>query len=127
MTRPLLLEADWPAPVRVRTLQTTRTGGVSLSPYDSLNLGTHVGDEPAAVAANRAALRTLLPAEPAWLNQVHGTAVVDAADVGPVPPDADASISRTPGAVCAVMTADCLPVLLADRAGTVVGAGWSTA
>ncbi len=127
MNRPVLLEADWPAPARVRTLQTTRTGGVSLSPYDSFNLGTHVGDDPAAVAANRAALRTLLPAEPAWLNQIHGTAVVDAADVGPVPPDADASISRAAGEVCAVMTADCLPVLLCDCAGTVVGAahaGW---
>ena len=78
------------------------------------------------VAANRAQVRRIVPSEPAWLNQVHGTVVVDAASVAGVP-DADASVSRTPGAVCVVMTADCLPVLLCDRAGTVVGAahaGW---
>jgi hypothetical protein len=117
---------DWPAPAGVRALSTTRAGGVSVAPYDSLNLGTHVGDDPANVAANRAQVRRLVPSEPAWLNQVHGTAVVDAASVAGVP-DADASVSRTPGAVCVVMTADCLPVLLCDRAGTVVGAahaGW---
>ncbi|GLT20829.1 laccase domain protein [Zoogloea oryzae] len=117
---------DWPAPARVRALSTTRAGGVSVAPYDSLNLGTHVGDAPASVAANRAQVRRIVPSEPAWLNQVHGTAVVDAASVAGVP-DADASVSRTPGAVCVVMTADCLPVLLCDRAGTVVGAahaGW---
>lgn len=117
---------DWPAPARVRALSTTRAGGVSVAPYDSLNLGTHVGDDPANVAANRAQVRRIVPSEPAWLNQVHGTAVVDAASVAGVP-DADASVSRTPGAVCVVMTADCLPVLLCDRAGTVVGAahaGW---
>lgn len=117
---------DWPAPARVRALSTTRAGGVSVAPYDSLNLGTHVGDDPASVADNRAQVRRIVPSEPAWLNQVHGTAVVDAASVASVP-DADASVSRTPGSVCVVMTADCLPVLLCDRAGTVVGAahaGW---
>lgn len=117
---------DWPAPARVRALSTTRAGGVSVAPYDSLNLGTHVGDDPARVAANRAQVRRIVPSEPAWLNQVHGTAVVDAASVASVQ-DADASVSRTPGAVCVVMTADCLPVLLCDRAGSVVGAahaGW---
>lgn len=117
---------DWPAPARVRALSTTRAGGVSVAPYDSLNLGIHVGDDPANVAANRAQVRRIVPSEPAWLNQVHGTVVVDAASVAGVP-DADASVSRTPGAVCVVMTADCLPVLLCDRAGTVVGAahaGW---
>lgn len=117
---------DWPAPARVRALSTTRAGGVSVAPYDSLNLGTHVGDDAANVAANRAQVRRIVPSEPAWLNQVHGTAVVDAAAVAGVP-DADASVSRTPGAVCVVMTADCLPVLLCDRAGSVVGAahaGW---
>ncbi|WP_153161436.1 peptidoglycan editing factor PgeF [Zoogloea sp. 1C4] len=117
---------DWPAPAGVRALSTTRAGGVSVAPYDSLNLGTHVGDDPANVAANRAQVRRIVPSEPAWLNQVHGTAVVDAAAVDGVP-DADASVSRTPGAVCVVMTADCLPVLLCDRAGSVVGAahaGW---
>ncbi len=117
---------DWPAPARVRALSTTRAGGVSVAPYDSLNLGTHVGDDPANVAANRAQVRRIVRSEPAWLNQVHGTVVVDAASVAGVP-DADASVSRTPGAVCVVMTADCLPVLLCDRAGSVVGAahaGW---
>ena len=116
----------WPAPANVRALSTTRAGGVGVAPFDSLNLGTHVGDDPATVAANRARLRALLPAEPCWLNQVHGTAVVDLATYGGVP-DADAAVSRKPGAVCVVMTADCLPVLLCDRAGTVVGAahaGW---
>ncbi len=112
---------DWPAPANVKALSTTRAGGVGVAPFDSLNLGTHVGDDPAAVAANRARLRALLPAEPCWLNQVHGTAVVDLATEHGVP-DADAAVSRTPGAVCVVMTADCLPVLLCDRAGTVVGA-----
>lgn len=122
------LVADWPAPAHVRTLITTRSGGVSSGPYSSFNVGAHVGDDPAAVAANRASLRMHVPAEPAWLNQVHGTAVVDAAAVsGGPPPDADASVAKGHGAVCAVMTADCLPVLLSDRAGTVVGAahaGW---
>lgn len=120
------IRPDWPAPARVRALSTTRCGGVGGQPYDSLNLGTHVGDLPASVAANRAILRGVLPGEPYWLNQVHGTRVVDAACPDGVP-DADASVSRRPGAVCVVMTADCLPVLLCDRAGSVVGAahaGW---
>lgn len=120
------IRPDWPAPARVRALSTTRSGGVSVSPYDSLNLGVHVGDVPASVAANRAALRDVLPGEPCWLNQVHGTRVVDAAHPDGVP-DADAVVSRSAGAVCVVMTADCLPVLLCDRAGSVVGAahaGW---
>ncbi len=122
------LLADWPAPPHVRTLITTRTGGVSTGPYTGFNVGTHVGDDPVAVAANRASLRLHVPVEPAWLNQVHGTTVVDAATVSTSePPAADASIARSPGAVCAIMTADCLPVLLSDRAGSVVGAahaGW---
>lgn len=117
---------DWPAPARVRALSTTRVGGVSVAPYDSLNLGTHVGDDPAAVEMNRARLRSALPGEPAWLNQVHGAAVVDAAACTGAP-DADAAVSCSPGEVCTVMTADCLPLLLCDRAGTVVAAvhaGW---
>ncbi|MCG9052455.1 peptidoglycan editing factor PgeF [Laribacter hongkongensis] len=122
------LTAGWPAPARVRTLVTTRDGGVSLAPYASLNLGQHVGDDPAAVAENRARLRACLPAEPFWLNQVHGIGVQEAcADAPDVPPDADAGFTRQPGVVCAVMTADCLPVLLADRSGSVVAAahaGW---
>lgn len=121
-------EAAWPLAGKVGTLITSRDGGVSPPPYASLNLGDHVGDAAANVAANRARVRERLPAEPAWLQQVHGITVVDAASVTPgQPPQADASFSRTPGAVCCIMTADCLPVLLADRAGTVVGAahaGW---
>lgn len=109
----------WPAPANVRALSTTRAGGVGVEPFDSLNLGTHVGDDPAAVAANRVRLRALLPAEPGWLNQVHGTAVVDLATLRGVP-DADGAVSRKPGAVCVVMTADCLPVLLCDRAQATV-------
>ncbi|MBT2868054.1 peptidoglycan editing factor PgeF [Chromobacterium violaceum] len=121
------ISADWPAPARVRTLVTTRNGGVSQPPYASLNLGAHVGDDPQAVAANRARLRDALPAEPAWLNQVHGVAVADASAVGANPPDADASFAREPGVVCAAMTADCLPVLLCDERGQTVAAahaGW---
>lgn len=123
---PAWFEPDWARPASVGALSTTRQGGLSLSPWSSFNLGTHVGDDPAHVAANRAQLRAALPAEPAWLNQVHGVTVVDAATVQGVP-DADASVSRRPGAVCVVMTADCLPVLFCDRAGTVVAAahaGW---
>ncbi|OHX10372.1 hypothetical protein BI347_21540 [Chromobacterium sphagni] len=121
------IAADWPAPANVRTLATTRQGGVSQPPYASLNLGAHVGDDPADVAANRARLRAALPAEPFWLNQVHGTAVANAASAAELPPDADASFARAPGAICAVMTADCLPVLLCDDAGSAVAAahaGW---
>ena len=117
---------DWPAPARVRALSTTRVGGVSVAPYDSLNLGTHVGDDLAAVETNRARLRSVLPGEPGWLNQVHGTAVIDAAACIGVP-DADAAVSCSSGVVCTVMTADCLPLLMCDRAGTVVAAvhaGW---
>ena len=117
---------DWPAPARVKALQTTRQGGVSLAPYDSLNLGSHVGDNPLAVARNRVLLNTLLPSEPVWLEQVHGTRVVNA-DQADCLPKADACIARQRGAVCVVMTADCLPVLLCDAQGSVVGAahaGW---
>jgi polyphenol oxidase len=127
--------ADWPdLPANVGALMTTRRGGVSLAPYDDgqggggLNLGIHVGDVPHRVAANRAALTAVLPEEPVWLNQVHGVAVanVDRVRPGDVP-EADAALARRPGAVCTVMTADCLPVLFCDTAGAVVGAahaGW---
>jgi polyphenol oxidase len=117
---------DWPAPANVRSLQTTRTGGSSFSPYDSFNLGSHVGDNPLAVSRNRMLLAPLLPSEPVWLNQVHGVTVSDAGRAGCLP-QADASVSSYPGAVCVVMTADCLPILLCDESGTVVGAahaGW---
>ncbi len=144
---------DWPAPANVRALMTTRAGGVSLAPYASFNPASHVGDAADAVAENRRILRESLPAEPLWLNQVHGTRVFEialpplhrragegfatssnpASDQSPlcaggeVTPEADASLTRAPGQVCAVLTADCLPVLFCDDAGTVVAAahaGW---
>lgn len=117
---------DWPAPPRVRALATTRGGGLSDAPYASFNLATHVGDVPAAVAVNRQRLQTHLPAAPYWLNQVHGVRCLDL-DAAPADNTADASLSRRDGHVCVVMTADCLPVLLCDAAGTVVAAahaGW---
>lgn len=117
---------DWPAPDNVRALQTLRSGGCSPAPWDSLNLGDHVGDDAQRVMANRARLRASLPAEPCWLQQVHGIDVVDAASAAPGSA-ADAAYARVPGRVCVVMTADCLPVLFCDRAGTVVAAahaGW---
>ena len=121
-----ILIPEWPAPKNVKALQTTRLGGVSGAPYDSLNLGDHVGDAPLAVERNRMLLNTLLPSEPVWLKQVHGVAVADAAQAT-CWPEADACVSAHPGAVCVVMTADCLPVLLCDQKGSVVGAahaGW---
>jgi hypothetical protein len=125
---PAWIEPDWPAPRRVRVISTLRTGGCSLGPYASLNLAAHVGDDPVAVAGNRRSLReaAALPDEPLWLEQVHGTAVV-VHDGGGVVPRADASIATQVGRVCAVLTADCLPVVLVDRAGSRVGvahAGW---
>lgn len=117
---------DWPAPPTVKALQTTRLGGVSPAPYDSLNLGDHVGDDTHLVAHNRQLLAARLPAEPVWLEQIHGTTVVRAENAG-CHPRADACVTRQKNMVCAVMTADCLPVLLCDLEGTVVGAahaGW---
>lgn len=121
-----LIVPDWPAPPQVRAIQTTRQGGLGTAPYDSLNFGMHVGDDAHTVAANRNLLSTLVPSEPAWLEQVHGTAVVMAESAG-CAPRADACITRRENAVCAVMTADCLPVFLCDDVGTVAGvahAGW---
>lgn len=120
------IKPDWPAPDVVHALVTTRAGGVSQPPYDSLNLGDHVGDDAAAVAGNRQRLRAFLPAEPRWLRQVHGTAVAGA-DALHDPVEADAAVAFAPGTVCAVLTADCLPVLFCDRRGTRVAAahaGW---
>ncbi|MCE9633611.1 MAG: peptidoglycan editing factor PgeF [Methylophilales bacterium] len=121
-----LIPVDWPAPANVRSLQTTRTGGFSVAPYDSLNLGDHVGDDALTVTRNRQSLNDILPSEPVWLEQVHGVEVV-VAETASCKPCADACISRTKNAVCVTMTADCLPVLLCDQAGTVVAAahaGW---
>lgn len=117
---------DWPAPPRVRALVTTRTGGVSVGPYASLNLGIAVNDDPKAVAENRARVRAHLPEEPRWLKQVHGATVVAGESVSALV-EADASVTRTPGVVCVIQMADCMPVLLATRDGSVIGiahAGW---
>ena len=148
------LEPEWPAPRGVRALSTFRSGGVSTAPYASLNLGDHVGDSAAAVDVNRRRLKAAaeLPEEPAWLTQVHGTNVVDldaartrpvgradhdAAAAGTVGPadrgasgpvgPADAAFTRRPGRVCAILTADCLPIVLAADSGDLVAAahaGW---
>lgn len=121
-----LLTPDWPAPPGVRAFQTTRHGGVSQAPFHSLNLGAHVDDDPQAVAANRARVAALLPGEPLWLAQVHGATVAEAGRDAPGT-EADGVVARTRGAVAVIMTADCLPVLFCDTAGTVVAAahaGW---
>jgi len=122
------LHADWPAPPSVHALATTRAGGVSLGPYASLNLGDHVGDQPQAVARNRALVRASLNlgAEPVWLKQVHGTNVVDAAstEAGAA---ADGAYTDKKGVTCAVLTADCLPIFICDRRGTEIAllhGGW---
>ncbi|MDQ7988410.1 MAG: peptidoglycan editing factor PgeF [Candidatus Dactylopiibacterium sp.] len=123
---PTPITPDWPAPARVRAYSTTRAGGVSTGAHAGLNLATHVGDDPAAVAANRQRLARHAGVTPCWLEQVHGVDVA-AAMPGDAEPCADASFTRTPGRACVVMTADCLPVLLCDVAGRVVAAahaGW---
>ena len=119
---------DWPVPVTVRAVTTTRHGGVSGGTWQSMNPADHVGDDPAAVAANRARLADLLdlPGPTVWLQQVHGTDIVDAATAA-TGTQADGSWTRHNNVVCAVLTADCLPVLLSDRHGRCVGAvhaGW---
>jgi YfiH family protein len=117
---------NWPAHSNVKALQTTRAGGISLAPYDSLNLGSHVNDDPFHVAHNRQLLSQFVPSEPIWVNQVHGINVVGAANTTCVP-DADASYTSRKNVVCVTMTADCLPILVCDIAGTIVAsihAGW---
>lgn len=121
-----LIIPDWPAPPQVKALQTTRQGGISIGPYAGLNLGDHVKDDPRHVAHNRQLLSDHVPTEPVWLNQVHGTRVIDAA-VSSCLESADASFTNRKQVVCVTMTADCLPVLLCDSAGTTVAAihaGW---
>ena len=124
-----LIIPEWPAPANVMSCSTTRSGGVSQQPYDSLNLGAHVADKPAHVLKNRQRLCDMagLPAMPLWLNQVHGTRVVTLPHAGSSAPDADACYTRTKGQVCAVMTADCLPVIFCSKDGREVAAahaGW---
>lgn len=132
MTEAPWIEPEWPAPPNVRALSTTRCGGVSNAPWSSLNLGDHVNDNPGHVSENRRRLieRATLPDAPQWLTQVHGSAVAELSTRhrhSRQPRRADAAYSATPGAICAVMTADCLPVLFADAAGREVAAahaGW---
>ena len=119
---------DWPAPERVRAASTTRAGGTSRGPWGTLNLAGHVADDGDAVRRNRARLRRSLglPEEPRWLDQRHGRRVVDARDAT-AGTAADGIVARSPGLVCAVLTADCMPVLVCDRDATVVvalHAGW---
>lgn len=125
---PSFIPAQWPAPRHVRAGVTTRFGGASAGPFASFNLAAHVGDSDVAVATNRQRLRNnlALPSEPIWLQQVHGCTVVQP-DMYADERCGDAVVSRATGTVCAVLTADCLPVLLTDRAGTCVAAahaGW---
>ena len=126
-----LILPQWPQPITVRSCTTTRQGGVSLPPFDSLNLGSHVGDDPQSVSANRLRLIDVaaLPAAPHWLEQVHGTHVVRLSASTPYSPTlvADAAYTHHRGVVCAAMTADCLPVLFSSLAGDEVAAahaGW---
>jgi len=129
MTSPLHPEwivPDWPAPAGVRACMTTRAGGVSRGPWEGLNLGLRCDDDPAAVAENRSRLGNCLPQAPKWLTQVHGNTVVDADTLDGLP-QADASVARQAGTVCAIQVADCLPVLLTDRGGSRIAAahaGW---
>ena len=121
------VQADWPAPGNVRAFTTTRNDGFSRGQWSKLNLGDHCGDDPGHVKQNRESLRTLLPGQPRWLSQVHGKSVVTWNEGGDSEPVADAIISDQTGQVCAVLTADCLPVLFCNRAGTKVAAahaGW---
>lgn len=128
-----VLTPDWPAPAGVGALMSTRAGGVSVAPFGSLNLGDAVGDDPAAVAGNRARVAVASGAVPVWLRQVHGTRVLrltmaDAAALADAPPpEADAAVTDQPGVACVVQVADCLPVLFAAANGRAVGAahaGW---
>lgn len=119
---------DWPAPVHVKALTTTRNGGFSIGPFASFNLSNLVRDQPGNVRRNRALLTDAaqLPSEPIWLTQVHGTRVIDAFDAGHGE-EADGCVTGTPGVVCAVLTADCLPIFICDRRSTRIGilhAGW---
>lgn len=122
------LEPSWPAPQNVRSLISTRRGGSSHGRYASNNLGLHVGDEPASVFSNRQQLNSMLPSEPCWLQQVHGTCVYELGEILPKEaPEADACYTKTPCRVCSVLTADCLPILLCSADAqevAAVHAGW---
>lgn len=122
-----VIQPDWPAPANIRAFTTTRKGGVSQTPWKSLNLGGNCGDDPRYVEENRGRLQQLLPGKPHWLKQVHGTSVVTLDGEDLFQQDADACVANTAGKVCAILTADCLPVLFCNEAGTKVAAahaGW---
>lgn len=126
MSELTFIQPEWPVPKNVRALQTTRAGGFSQAPFDRFNLAMHVGDNALTVAKNRQLLNPFLPSEPVWMNQVHGITVLDAAKSNCLE-NADASFARQKNVVCVAMTADCLPLLLCDKQGTVVAAahaGW---
>ena len=126
----IAIKPHWPAPATIHTLVTTRQGGISSSPYDSLNLGDHVGDQPPLVIANRQILRKQLPAEPLWLKQIHSIQVSTPKirqQSSSTLIEADAAVTNIPDEVLVVMSADCLPVLFSNANGTVIGAahaGW---
>jgi copper oxidase (laccase) domain-containing protein len=118
---------DWPAPANVQAVFTTRVGGFSTAPWDSLNLGDHVGDAPADVAANRAALQQAIVSHPVFLKQVHGVGVEQLTSATPDGTVADACVTTERGLACTIMVADCLPVLLTNTDGSAVAAahaGW---
>lgn len=124
------IKPQWPAPANIQTLVSTRSGGISNAPYETLNLGTHVGDQPARVLGNRQILRKYLPQEPLWLNQTHSTAVSTPSSRAQSPNqpfEADAAVTNIPDEVLVIMTADCLAVLFTNANGSMIGAahaGW---
>jgi len=127
MNKLQFIQPNWPAPENVRAASTLRFGGVSPEPYDDFNLATHVGDDPKAVLENRRLLQGALrlPSDPRWLDQVHSDVVVEAGSASP--PRADACVARSANQVCAILTADCLPVLFCSRDGDRIAAahaGW---
>lgn len=124
------IEPSWAAPQSIQAFCTTRAGGVSKPPFNSLNLGLNAGDDPADVLQNRAIMRSNLPAEPLWLKQIHGVAVstpTSRSALGNGPYESDASVTNIPNEVLAILTADCMPVLFSSKGGDVIGAahaGW---
>ena len=123
------IAANWPAPERIRAGTTTREGGVSTEPYDSFNLAAHVGDDLGHVDSNRSMLmrQLTLPTTPLWLKQEHGNSVIHAPGAATAGTCADACYTSVTGVVCVVLTADCIPLLMCNRAGTLVAAlhaGW---
>lgn len=124
------IDSAWVVPAKIKAFCTTRVGGVSMPPFDGLNLGLNAGDDPSDVLQNRRLLRSILPADPCWLRQIHGITVStpvtrNAFMDGPF--EADASVTNIPNEVLAILTADCMPVLFASKSGDVIGAahaGW---